>query len=88
MSTQEADQKLASGAWDLIRKGVGSWRMRVAALGVALTFTVRAAACDDPHPDAVDFKWWGEHCGPGHGTDGDAVDELDALCKKHDREVP
>lgn len=84
----DADATLARGAWGLIRRGVGSVRMRLAALGVAVLFTVRAIACDPTPPEGVRFEWWGEHCGPGHGTDGEPVDALDELCRDHDRAVP
>ena len=80
---READRSLAKKAWDLV------WNRKtpfLATLGVAIVFSVRAWACDytETYPKGLDFEWYGNHCGPGHGTGGDAVDELDAACKRHD----
>lgn len=64
-----------------------AWRSLVkffAAAALAITFGVRGLMCD-PYPgDGPSFEYWGNHCGPGHGTDGDAVDDLDEACRKHD----
>jgi len=80
---READRTLAKRAWQLV------WNRKTpvfATLGVAVVFTVRAFACqyEEPYPAELDFKWYGNHCGPGHGTAGDAVDELDEACRRHD----
>jgi len=80
---KEADKTLASAARGLL------WGRKtpfLATFGVAVTFTIRAVACDyaEPVPAGLDFDWYGEHCGPGHGSDKDAIDELDAACKRHD----
>jgi hypothetical protein len=80
---KESDEELASTAKKLL------WNRKTpffATFGVALTFTIRAFACDytEPVPTGLDFQWYGEHCGPGHGSDKDAIDELDAACERHD----
>ena len=81
---READKTLAQKSWALV------WNRKTplwATLGVAIVFTVRAAVCsyDIPVPDGLDFDWYGEHCGPGHGDpDKEAIDELDEACKRHD----
>ena len=81
---READETLATRAWALV------WNRKTpiwATLGVAVVFTIRVYACSspDPYPDKLDFEWYGEHCGPGHGDpDREPVDELDAACKRHD----
>jgi hypothetical protein len=83
---EESDKTLAKTAWSLL------WSRKtpiLATLGVALTFTIRTFTCsyeDSSVPENLDFEWYGEHCGPGHGTDGEAIDELDAACKRHDAE--
>jgi hypothetical protein len=79
---RQADKELARGSW---RQFVTKTRAALASLGIALVFTVRAYACDpDESGGPLDFEWYGEHCGPGHGTDGEPIDEQDELCKKHD----
>ncbi len=59
-----------------------------AAVALAIVFAFRGLFCDPTPPDGLEFKYWGEHCGPGHGTDGEPVDDLDAACFEHDRAVP
>lgn len=81
---READLSLAKRAWQLV------WNRKtplLATLGVAIVFTVRAFTCsyEDPYPAGLDFEWYGEHCGPGHGNpDREPVDELDEACRRHD----
>ncbi len=55
------------------------------ALLVAALFGIRACAgCDPDNTGPVEFRYHGNHCGPGHGTDAPPVDELDAACRDHD----
>lgn len=81
---RNADISLASRAWQLI------WNRKtpfVATLGVALVFTIRVFVCqyDKPYPSELDFEWYGEHCGPGHGDPNrEPIDELDEACRRHD----
>jgi len=80
---READKTLAKRAWQLV------WNRKTpffATFGVAVVFSVRALVCGyaEPYPSGLDFEWYGEHCGPGHGTGGVAVDELDEACQRHD----
>lgn len=84
-SRKDADAQLAAAGWCAVRtRSAPLW----AAAGIAILFSVRAQFCTEQQlrvPDGVDFKWYGEHCGPGHGTAGAPVDELDAACRAHDR---
>jgi hypothetical protein len=81
---READKNLARSAWGLL------WNQKAplwATLGIIIVFTVRSTVCsyENDIPAGVDFEWYGEHCGPGHGDpDSEAMDELDAACKRHD----
>lgn len=81
---RESDKTLARSAWSLV------WNRKTpffATFGVAVVFSVRAFACDysEAVPEGLDFEWYGEHCGPGHGDpDKEAIDELDEACKRHD----
>ena len=75
---------MAKSAWALV------WNLKTplwATLGVAIIFSVRVAFCsyEVAVPGGLDFEWYGEHCGPGHGDpDKEAIDELDEACKRHD----
>lgn len=81
---KESDKQLASTAKKLL------WSRKTpffATFGVAVVFSIRVFACDytEPVPEALDFEWYGEHCGPGHGDPTkEADDALDAACKRHD----
>lgn len=81
---KEADRRLAQRAWSL------AWSRKTpiwAGLGVAVVFLFRAFVCDyeDTSAEDLDFKWYGEHCGPGHGDPNrEPVDELDEECRRHD----
>lgn len=78
------DRELSRTAWG-IAKSSGPWVMRGAAVAVAALFGARACAgCDPTDTGPVDFPFHGNHCGPGHGTDTDAVDPLDEACREHD----
>jgi hypothetical protein len=76
--TENPDRTLARRAWQ-----IGT----PAALVIAVVFSTRVACGCNPGGGPVDFKFYGEHCGPGHGTDADPVDELDEACREHDRGV-
>jgi hypothetical protein len=81
---QESDRTLAKTARGLL------WSRKTpffATFGVAVVFSIRTFACDytETYPEGLDFEWYGEHCGPGHGDpDKEAIDELDEACKRHD----
>lgn len=80
---RKADATLARKAWSLAwNKKTPIW----ATVGVAFVFTLRVWVCEyeDPYPNGLNFEWYGEHCGPGHGTGGEVIDELDEACKRHD----
>jgi len=80
---KNADKELSKTAWSLV------WNRKTpfftTAL-LALTFSVRTFVCDytEDVPETLDFKWYGEHCGPGHKSDNAPIDELDAACQRHD----
>lgn len=84
MDKTQADQDLARAGWRALTKRTAPvW----AALGIAVVFTIRGWVCPPAAlevPEGLDFQWYGEHCGPGHGTAGEPVDELDAACARHD----
>lgn len=82
---QEADRRLARAAWrEFLRRKAPWW----AALGIVVVFGIRGWLCS---PEGLDrgcspsFRWYGRHCGPGYGTAGEPVDELDEACRDHDR---
>jgi hypothetical protein len=80
---READKVLVRDAWALL------WRRKAplwAALGIVVVFTVRVVVCsyEDPIAEGLDFEWYGNHCGPGHGTGDTVIDELDEACRRHD----
>ena len=80
---KDADKELSKAAWGLV------WNRKTpffATFGLAVVFSVRAFVCnyEAPYPEELNFEWYGEHCGPGHGTGGEAVDELDEACRRHD----
>jgi hypothetical protein len=81
---KEGDAKLASTARKLL------WSRKtpfLATFGIVVVFSVRVTMCDytEEIPEGLDFQWYGNHCGPGHGNPDAAVkDELDAACKRHD----
>jgi hypothetical protein len=81
---KDADKELSKTAWKLV------WNRKTPffATGLlALTFSIRVAVCDytEAVPEGLDFKWYGEHCGPGHKSDNIPIDELDAACQRHDK---
>ena len=83
MEEENPDKALARDAWSQFGRAI---RTAIAAAGVGLVFTSRAClSCDPTPPEGLDFEWYGNHCGPGHGNPDDpAIDELDAACKRHD----
>ena len=65
-----------------------AWKSLVkffAAGALAITFAVRGLMCEAYPSEGPVFEYWGNHCGPGHGTGGEALDDLDEACRKHDR---
>jgi hypothetical protein len=82
-SEENPDKILAGEAWAKFGR---AFRALVAAAGIGLVFTTRATLGYDPtHPGGLDFEWYGNHCGPGHGDPDDpAIDDLDEACKRHD----
>lgn len=77
------DETLAKSAWKEFKYAL---RGLVAAAGIMIVFGARAACgCDPTPPEGLDFEWYGNHCGPGHGNPEDpAIDKLDEHCKRHD----
>lgn len=83
---READNKLASTARTLIKS---SKVPTFYAVCLTIVFSIRASACSDEFYEKNEpvptFEFYGEHCGPGHGTGADPIDELDQACLEHDQ---
>lgn len=78
---READQAFVRRVWSLLlQRKAPLW----AALGILIVFSFRVAFCSYTSSDSIKFRWYGNHCGPGHGTGDPAIDELDEECQKHD----
>jgi len=81
---RQADRELAKASWTAVWRGSAPlW----AGLAMAIVFFGRSLVCsyEEPIPEGLDFEWYGNHCGPGHGDPDDpAIDELDEACKRHD----